>query len=138
MITAARGSPPNESGALPGAVGGQSEQAQTAVAELCYPSPQTVKGRVLGALLRGGGERLTHYDCWRRFGSARLSHHAYILRSSGWPVQMIEETVTTSDAGRPATIGVYFLTPESITDAGERGQKYAAECARIEAERRAA
>ena len=41
-------------------------------------------------------------------------------------------------AGRPATIGVYFLTPESIADAGERGQKYAAECARIEAERRAA
>ncbi len=139
MILATTGSPPGkENGALQCAVGGQSEQAKTAVAELCYPNPQTVKGRVLGALLRGCGERLTHYDCWRRFGSARLSHHAYILRGSGWPVQMIEETVTTSDAGRPATIGVYFLTPELIADAGECGQKYAAECARIEAERRAA
>ena len=49
-------------------------------------------------------ERLTHLDCWRRFGSARLSHHIYMLRGIGWPVQMIEETVTTSDAGRPASI----------------------------------
>jgi hypothetical protein len=137
VIPATMGSPPGkENGAWQGAVGGQSVQAKTAVAELCYPSPQTVKGRVLGALLNG--QSLTHLDCWRRFGSARLSHHSYILRGSGWPVQMIEETVTTSDAGRPATIGVYFLTPESIADAGQRGQKYAAECARIEAERRAA
>lgn len=136
MIPATMGSPPNENGALPGAVGGQSEQAQTAVAELCYPSPQTVKGRVLGALLNG--QSLTHLDCWRRFGSARLSHHSYVLRGSGWPVQMIEETVTTSDAGRPATIGRYFLDHESIAAAGERGQQYAAECSRIEAERRVA
>ena len=51
---------------------------------------------------------------------------------------MAEETVTTSDAGRPAMIGTYFLTPEAIAEAGERGQRYAAECARVEAERRAA
>jgi hypothetical protein len=127
-------SPGKESGALQGAVRGQSAQGKSA--ELRYPPPLSVKGRVLGALLRG--ERLTHLDCWRRFGSSRLSHHIYILRGLGVPVRMIEETVTTSDAGRPAEIGVYFLTPELIDDAGERGQRYAAECARIEAERRAA
>ncbi|WP_283744281.1 hypothetical protein [Sideroxydans sp. CL21] len=103
----------------------------------CYPSPATVKGRTLGALLRG--ERLTHLDCWKRFGSARLSHHVYVLRGDlGWPVQMIEQTVTTTDAGRHATIGVYFLSPEVIAAAGEHGQRFAEDCARIEAERRAA
>jgi hypothetical protein len=101
-----------------------------------FPSPQSVKGRVLGSLLRG--ERLTHLDCWRRFGSARLSHHIYVLRGIGWNVQIVEQTVKTSDAGRPATIGIYYLTPEMIAEAGKPGQQYAAECARIEAERRAA
>ena len=101
-----------------------------------YPSPKSVKGRVLGSLFRG--EQLTHWDCWKRFGSARLSHHVYVLRGLGLPVQMIERTVSTSDAGRPATIGVYFLDAGAIAAAGERGQHYAAECARIEAERRAA
>ena len=107
-----------------------------ALAAPSFPSPHSVKGRVLGALLRG--DRITHLDCWRRFGSARLAHHAYILRGIGWSVEMIEETVTTSDAGRPATIGVYFLTAGVILQAGEEGQQYAAECFRIEAERKAA
>ncbi|HET7831816.1 MAG TPA: hypothetical protein VFK88_02515 [Gallionella sp.] len=110
---------------------------ETTADAFCYPLPSTVKGRVLGALLRG--ERLTHLDCWRRFGSARLSHHAYALRRLlGWPVEMIEQTVTTSDAGRAATIGVYSLTSDTIARAGERGQQYAEECARVEIERRAA
>ena len=102
----------------------------------CYPSPQSVKGRVLGSLLRG--EKLTHLDCWRRFGSARLSHHVYVLRGIGWPVQIVEKTIKTSDAGRPATIGIYFLTPETIRDVGANGEQYAATCAVVEAERRAA
>ena len=101
-----------------------------------YPPTHSVKGRVLGALLRR--ERLTHLDCWRRFGSARLSHHIYVLRGIGWPVEMIEETVTTSDAGRPATIGIYFLMPLTIAQAGAGGQAYAEDAARVEAERRAA
>ena len=109
-------------------------QIKTTTAEFSYPSPSSVKGRVLGARLRG--EHLTHWDCWQRFGSARLSHHEYMLRGLDWPIQMTEETMSTSDAGRPATIGAYFLTPDVIAEAGERGQKYAAECARIETERR--
>lgn len=108
----------------------------TTAASFSYPDPHTVKGRVLGALLRG--ERLTHLDCWRRFGSARLSHHIYCLRRIGWTVPMVEETVTTSDAGRSATIGIYFLTQDVITGTGEQGRSYAEECARIEVERKAA
>lgn len=115
---------------------GEVGKADTTTSGFCYPDPMTVKGRTLGALVRG--ERLTHLDCWRRFGSARLSHHIYMLRGIGWPVQMIEETVTTSDAGRPASIGIYWLPPEVVEATGERGQQYAADCARIEAERRAA
>lgn len=101
-----------------------------------YPDTSTVKGRVLGILL--SSERLTHKDVWLRFGSARLSHHIYILRGIGWPIQTVERTVTTSDAGRPAIIGVYFLEAAVIAAAGEPGQRYAEECARIGAERRAA
>lgn len=116
---------------------GQAGEVGTAEtsAQFCYPRPQSVKGRVLGALLKR--DRLTHLDCWHRFGSARLAHHIYVLRGLGWKVEMVEETVSTSDAGRAATIGVYFLTDEVIAKAGERGQQYAAECARIEADRRA-
>ena len=101
-----------------------------------YPSPETVHGRVLGALLRG--EHLTHKDCWLRFGSSRLSHHIYVLRGTGWVIQMVEQTVTTSDAGRSATIGVYSLAQDVVTAAGEQGQHYAEDCARVEVERRAA
>jgi len=124
--------PKNENGLRQQAVG----QNKNTTPAFSYPAPTSVKGRVLGALLRG--ERLTHLDCWRRFGSARLSHHIYCLRGSDWPVQMVEETVTTSDAGRPASIGIYSLDPAVIEAAGERGQEYAEACARVEVERRSA
>jgi hypothetical protein len=101
-----------------------------------YPNPQTVRGRVLGALLRG--EKLTHLDCWRRFGSSRLSGHIHPLRRRNWSIDMVEKDVTTSDAGRAATIGLYSLPQDVIAAAGERGQRYAEECWRIEVERRAA
>lgn len=108
------------------------------LAKFNYPDHSTVKGRVLGALLRG--ERLTHLDCWRRLGSARLSHHIYILRGgkagNDWPVEMIEIDATTTDAGRHATIGEYYLPAEVIAEAGELGQKYAEECSKVEIERR--
>jgi len=101
-----------------------------------YPAAEAVKGRVLGALLRG--ELLTHLDCWRRFGSSRLSHHVWALRRLGWPVQMLETTVRTSDAGRAAQIGEYFFDHSIIIEAGMEGQVYAATCVSIERERRAA
>ena len=101
-----------------------------------YPAAEAVKGRVLGALLRG--ELLTHLDCWRRFGSSRLSHHVWALRRLGWPVQMMETTVRTSDAGRAAQIGEYFFDHSTIVEAAQEGQTFAEECLRVELERRAA
>ena len=105
------------------------------VNQLSIPSPDTVKGSVLGAMLRG--ERISHKECWWRFGSARFSHHIYMLRRARWPVQMIEQIVTTSDAGRAASIGIYFLDLKVIADAGQRGHNYAIDCAHTEIERRA-
>ena len=110
--------------------------AQPHQREFSYPAASSVKGRVLGALLTG--DTLTHLDCWRRFGSARLSHHAYALRGIGWPVKTDERTVTTTDGGRSASVGFYALPGETIANAGDEGQAYAAECRRINAERRAA
>lgn len=98
-----------------------------------FPQASTVKGRVLGALLRG--EQWTHLDGWNRTGSSRLAHHVYVLRAMGWPIEMIERQVKTADAGRSATIGVYSLPPDVITEAGEAGQEYAAQCAAFEIER---
>ncbi|MCZ2112656.1 MAG: helix-turn-helix domain-containing protein [Anaerolineae bacterium] len=101
-----------------------------------YPAASAVKGRVLGALLRG--ELLTHADCWRRLGSSRLAHHVHVLRRAGWPVKAMETIVRTSDAGRPATIAEYFLDQTVIEEVGEEGQRYAEQCLRVELERRAA
>lgn len=105
----------------------------TQEAAFSYPAPSSVKGRVLGALLRG--ERLTHLDCWHRFGSSRLSHHIYVLRGTEWNISMIEKPVTTRDAGRTASVGVYWLDAGIVAHAGAQGQHYAEECANIEAER---
>jgi hypothetical protein len=125
---------------------GEIGKAQTTQIELCFTAPRQVKtsfpslkflpGRVLAILL--SGRRFTHKDSWLELGHARLADSIWKLRRLGWTVQMDEETLATSDAGRPATIGIYFLKPETIADAGERGREFVAECARIEQERRAA
>ena len=91
-----------------------------------YPRPSSVKGRVLAALLTGA--ELTHLDCWERFGSSRLAHHAFILRGAGWPIQTVERPVPTSD-GRQATIAFYRLPKATIDQAGEAGAAYIAEVA---------
>lgn len=87
-----------------------------------YPCPDSVKGRVLAALLRGA--RMTHRDCWLRFGSSRLSHHVFKLRGAGWKIRCVDIPVTTSD-GRAQIIGQYHLDDDDIAKAGERGQHYA-------------
>ncbi|WP_153116256.1 helix-turn-helix domain-containing protein [Rhodocyclus tenuis] len=97
-------------------------EARQAPADSAYPRCSSVKGRVLAALLRG--ESITHLDCWRRFSSSRLSHHIYMLRAVGWPIDCTEEPVPTSD-GRTAIIGRYSLPQSAIGEAGEGGQRYA-------------
>lgn len=95
---------------------------------LSYPPPSTVKGRVLGDLL--AGRTITHKDTWIEHGSSRLAHHVYALRRDGWPVDMVEQYVPTSDGGRTAAVGYYSLPQDAIRQAGERGQSFiAAVCA---------
>lgn len=113
----------NEKAALAGGF----QTACETVAQLSYPSAFSVKGRVLGLLLQG--ERLTHLDCWIRFGSARLAHHIYKLRLIGWPVSSLGKSVSTSDAGRAAIVAEYWLPASAIQAAGAFGTEYARACA---------
>lgn len=107
---------------------------QNTASEFSYPAPSSVKGNLLAALL--AGMRITHLAVWARYGSSRAAHHVFRLRKDGWPVITEEIDVPTSD-GRTARIALYSLPVKTIAEAGERGQRFAAECARIEAERRA-
>lgn len=72
------------------------------------------------------GRRLTHKDIWLELGHARLADSIWKLRKLGWPVQIIEETMQTSDGDRKASVGIYYLLPETIEAAGDEGRKYAA------------
>lgn len=105
---------------------GQAGVVETAdtTSAFSFPHPSTVKGRVLGDLL--AGRTITHRDTWIEHGSSRLAHHVYSLRRDGWPVDMVEREVPTSDSGRSAAIGFYSLPQDAIHQAGERGQRYAA------------
>jgi hypothetical protein len=100
-----------------------------------FPKPASVLGRVLGALLRR--ERLTGKDCWLRFGSSRLSHHIWRLAHEGWPIHDMRTEVTTSDAGRVASISIYWLEPADIAATGDRGRKFAQATRKIEQARKA-
>ena len=106
-----------------------------ALVKPAFPDMNFLPGRVFGILLTG--RRYTSKDAWIELCHSRLSDSVWKLRRLGWPVQMVEEVVATGDAGRPASIGIYYLDAETIAAAGERGEQYAAECARVEAERRA-
>lgn len=115
----------------------QSAQQNNINATIVFPKPETVKGRVLGAMLRG--DELTVLDCLRRFGSDRLPHHVWSLKKHDcWSVTKNDRTVTTSDAGRKEVVTAYSLSPSVVSAAGEFGQRYAEETLRIERERRAA
>lgn len=113
----------------------QIPEASAYEASFFYPSPESVIGRVLGAMLRG--ERLTGKDCWLRFGSSRLAGHICQLGKEGWPVERIDIGVTTSDAHRRATIAEYWLSPKAIQAAGGLGQQFAQRAKLAELRRRA-
>lgn len=84
----------------------------------CYPSSDSVKGRVLADLLRG--HQLTHLDSWIEHGTSRLAAHIHILRGLGWPIHVDDITVVTSDC-RKAQIARYTLPLEVIVETGDRG-----------------
>lgn len=86
-----------------------------------YPRASAVKGAVLADLL--SGRAITHKDCWIEHGSSRLAHHIMMLRAAGWPIEMREIQVTTSD-GRVAEIGEYRLDHTVIAEEAEVAQDY--------------
>ncbi|MBK9522877.1 MAG: hypothetical protein IPO13_14920 [Rhodocyclaceae bacterium] len=131
MMPGAQGLPPTNE--TPG--GNRAGQNKKTTRELYFPKPPVVKAMVLADLLNG--RKITHLHCWREHGSSRLSHHIMMLRRAGWNVVTVEVDAPTSD-GRIAQIGLYHLPVETIELAGERGQRFVAECARVAAERRAA
>lgn len=88
-----------------------------------YPRSQSVRGRVLGAFLRG--ERLTQQDSLRRFSDLRLAAQVESLRKVGWAIQTDMVEVSTRDAGRRAEVAQYHLPNDAIADAGEKGSQYA-------------
>lgn len=121
---------PSEDSAFPENDNGREQAAevgkQNATHELSFPSPSSVKGRVLGDLL--AGERITHATCWMRHGSSRLAHHVLRLRQSGWPIITQEVDAPTRD-GRTARIAEYRLPAEAIAAAGESGRRFIADVA---------
>lgn len=106
---------------------GSDVTANASATAFSYPQRETVKGGVLADLL--SGRTITHLDCWRDHGSSRLAHHIYVLKADGWPVHVVEKEVSTR-RGRRAQIAFYSLKPETIEAAGERGQRFVAQCAR--------
>lgn len=123
MIPATMGSPPTN-----GETGTCCKQARPPIENttltFCYPSPASVKGRVLSDLL--SGDKITHYDVWERHGSSRASHHIMMLRKAGFPVITEEIDAPTSD-GRTARIALYSLPAGTIEATGKRGQDFIAE-----------
>lgn len=76
-----------------------------------FPSPGSVKGRVLADLLEG--QRITHLDVWLSHGSSRAAHHILKLREGGWPVETDTVDAPTRD-GRTARIAEYWLPREVV------------------------
>ncbi len=101
-----------------------------------FPRPQSVRGRILGALLRG--ERLTPQDSLRRFSDFRLAAQIEALRKVGWAIKTEIVEVATRDAGRRAEVAEYHLLDGAIADAGEKGSRYAEAARHAEIARRAA
>ena len=90
-----------------------------------FPSSIHLPGRVLVRLLQG--RRYTHLDSWRELGHARLADSIWKLRKAGWPIEVIEESLVTSDAGRLASVGFYYLANEAISNAGQAGRDFVIE-----------
>ncbi len=122
----------DNAGGQPGAVGKASSIHQF---EFYYPSIESVRGRILGSLLRG--EQLTQNDTLRRFSDFRLAPKVEALRRSGWEIVTEMIDVGTRDAGRRSRVARYQLCGEAIEAAGDVGRQYAAAALAAEILRRA-
>lgn len=68
-----------------------------------FPPAESVRGRVLGRLLRG--RMMTNGDVWRELSASRLAATVYQLRREfGWDIRSHRIRVRTRDNGRLAQI----------------------------------
>jgi hypothetical protein len=102
---------------------------------LYYPDVECVRGRILGAMLRG--DSLTQQDALKRFSNFRLAADIHELGKHGWLIdsEMIE--VMTKDAGRKSQVKRYWIPTDAITAAGEFGIQYAESARQAEISRMA-
>lgn len=101
-----------------------------------YPHCESVRGRILGAMLRG--DSLTQQEALKRFSNFRLAADIHELGRRGWMIdsEMIE--VTTKDAGRKSEVKRYWITGDLIAEAGDDGRMFAEAARHAEIERMAA
>lgn len=88
-----------------------------------YPPAESVRGRVLGRLLRGS--ILTSGDIWRELSSSRLAATIYQLRHEfGWNIHSQRTRVRTRDHGREALISEYWVDLRQRREVGEEGKEF--------------
>lgn len=88
-----------------------------------YPPADSVRGRVLGRLLRGS--ILTSGDVWRELSASRLAATIYQLRHDfGWDIHSHRIRVRTRDNGRDALISEYWLDSQQRRAIGEEGKTF--------------
>lgn len=88
-----------------------------------YPPADSVRGRVLGRLIRGA--MMTSGDAWRDLSTSRLAATIHQLRQFGWQINSHLIIVRTRDHGRDARISEYWLDAAQRKTLGEAGRKYA-------------
>lgn len=88
-----------------------------------YPPADSVRGRVLGRLIRGS--LLTSGDVWRELSSSRLASTIHQLKGFGWLIHSHRITVRTRDSGRDARISEYWLDSAQRKTIGDEGRNYA-------------
>ena len=94
-----------------------------------YPAPESVRGRVLAALL--AGNELTSNAALQRFSTSRLSSAIHRLRQDGWPILTMLIEVQTHDHGRRARIASYCIDRIHAADIGEEGRQFIQSCREV-------
>ncbi len=95
-----------------------------------YPTPNTQPARLLAVLLHG--QKVHPLAGWRQLGIYRLSDTAFQLRGMSWPVVTGRLNVSNR-FDELCYVAQYYLTPDAIHSAGDRGRKFAeAELSRMQ------
>ena len=85
---------------------------QTVVQPAKRPKPDSVRGRILAALI--AGRSLTSLDAWREFGGSRLAADIHALRGMGFAIISAETPVECRE-GRTARVASYFMVGGNVS-----------------------